>query len=55
MRKALAPLLALGLGLSAFCCGPKVKPPEISAPLCGETGEICELDDVGPHNCYCPE
>jgi hypothetical protein len=58
-RLTIQAAFALSLVSSAlvvFCCGPKLKPPVAAVPLCpGDTDEICEVDEIGPHDCYCPE
>ena len=49
-------LLAAALALGALCCGPKSKPPVIVEHLCPDSKpEVCEIDDIGPFNCVCPE
>ena len=45
-------VIALALAIGAFCCGPKLAPPK-AGPTC--VGELCESDELGEFNCFCPE
>jgi len=55
MRTTAALLLVLGIGAAVYCCGPKPK-PVVAEPTCpGGLHEVCEHDEVGAHDCYCPE
>ena len=51
IKAALGAVMVLGLGLAAWCCGPKVA-PELE-PRCPE--ESCALDAEGQYTCTCPE
>ena len=54
MRIALL-ALALGVGAVVYCCGPKAKPPVTVTPCAGGLPEVCQHDDLGDHDCVCPE
>lgn len=44
-------IIALVLAAGFFCCGPKLTPA--TYPTC--VGEVCQVDDLGEHDCFCPE
>jgi hypothetical protein len=47
-------VLAAGLGVAVYCCGPKTRPP-VPAPPCDARDEICQHDAIGDYDCICPE
>lgn len=55
LQAVLGAVMVAGLGVAAWCCGPKVAPPELFPTCPGDKFEVCEVDDLGAHNCVCPE